>query len=87
MREQQSKDFWRSVIEAAPSPPQDPLTAKVRAASEMRQQQVELPAPEWLIPPHAGRDGRDSLGRGLDPASITAAVAADARVQQARSEP
>jgi hypothetical protein len=48
---------------------------------------VELPAPEWLIPPHAGRDGRDSLGRGLDPASITAAVAADARVQEARSEP
>jgi Ti-type conjugative transfer relaxase TraA len=87
MREQQSKDFWRGVIEAAPSPAQDPLTAKVRAASEMRQQQVELSAPEWLIPPHAVRDGRDSLGRGLDPARIIVAVAADARVQQARSEP
>ncbi len=87
MREQQSKDYWRGVIAAGRSEAQDPLTAKVHAASEMRQQQVELPAPEWLIPPYAGRDGRDSLGRGLDPASIAAAVAADERVQQARSEP
>ena len=46
-----------------------------------------MPAPEWLIPPHVSRDGRDSLGRGLDPAGIAAAVAADERVQQARSEP
>ena len=53
----------------------------------MRQQQAALPAPEWLIPPHVSRDGRDSLGRGLDPASIAAAVAADAQVQQAKSEP
>jgi Ti-type conjugative transfer relaxase TraA len=87
MRAQRSEDFWRGVIAAAPSPVQDSLTAKVHAASEMRQQQVELPAPEWLIPPYAGRDGRDSLGRGLDPAGIAVAVAADARVQQARSEP
>lgn len=46
-----------------------------------------MPAPEWLIPPYASRDGHDSLGRGLDPASIAAAVTADALVQQARSEP
>ena len=31
--------------------------------------------------------GVDSLGRGLDPAGIAAAVAADERVQQAKSEP
>ena len=43
--------------------------------------------PEWLIPPHVSRDGRDSLGRGLDPAGVAAAVAADAQVQQAKSEP
>jgi BID domain of Bartonella effector protein (Bep) len=63
------------------------LTAKVRAASEVRQQQAALPMPEWLIPAYVSRDGRDSLGRGLDPAGIAAAVAADTRVQQAKSEP
>ncbi len=87
MREQRSEAFWRGVIAAAPSPPQDSLAAKVHAASEARQRRVELPAPEWLIPPYAGRDPRDSLGRGLDPAGIAAAVATDARVQQARSGP
>ena len=46
-----------------------------------------MPAPERLIPPHVSRDGRDSLGRGLDPAGITAAVAADTRVEQAKSAP
>jgi hypothetical protein len=85
MREGRSEAFWRGVIAAAPSPEQDSLTAKVHTASEARQ--VELPAPEWLIPPYVGRDGRDSVGRGLDLAGVAAAVAADARVQQARSEP
>jgi hypothetical protein len=85
-RHQRAEAFWRSAIAAAPPAP-DPLTDKVRAASEVRQQQAELPAPEWLIPPHVSRDGRDSLGRGLDPANIAAVVAADARVQQAKSEP
>ena len=46
-----------------------------------------MPAPEWLILPHVSRDGHDSLGRGLDPAGIAAAAAADAKVQQAKSEP
>jgi Ti-type conjugative transfer relaxase TraA len=86
MRQQQAEAFWRSTIAAAPPTP-DSLTAKVRAASEARQHQAELPAPEWLIPPYVSRDGGDSLGRGLDPAGIAAAVAADERVQQARSEP
>ena len=43
--------------------------------------------PGWLIPPFVSRDGHDSLGRGLDPADIAAAVAAAAGVQQAKSEP
>ena len=85
--EQRAAEFWGSAIAAGRSPAPDPLTAKVRAASEVRQQQAELPMPEWLIPPHVSRDGRDSLGRGLDPAGVAAAVAADARVQQAKSEP
>jgi hypothetical protein len=53
----------------------------------VRQQQAALPMPGWLIPPYVSRDGRDSLGRGLDPADIAAAGAADERVQQAKSEP
>ena len=72
----QAEEYWRGVMAAGRPRAQDPPAAKVR---------VELPAPEWLVPPHAGRDGRDSLGRGLDPASLGAAVAADPRVQQARA--
>jgi hypothetical protein len=87
VRQQQAEGFWRGVTAAAAPPPRDSLAAKVHAASEVRQRQVELPAPEWLIPPYVGRDGRDSLGRGLDPAGIAAAVAADAGVKQARSAP
>ena len=85
--EQRAGEFWRSIIAAAPPPTPGSLAAKAHAASETRQHQAELPAPEWLIPPYVSRDGRDSLGRGLDPAGIAAAVAADAQVQQAKSEP
>ncbi len=85
--EHRAAEFRGSAIAAGRSPAPDSLTAKVRAASETRQQQAELAAPEWLIPPHVSRDGRDSLGRGLDPAGIAAAVAADAQVQQAKSAP
>ena len=82
-----AKEYWDNVAAAGRSAAPDPLTAKVRAASEARQQQTELPMPGWLIPPFVSRDGHDSLGRGLDPADIAAAVAADAGVQQAKSEP
>ena len=85
--QQRAKEYWGNVAAAGRFAAPDPLTAKVRAASEVRQQQAELPMPGWLIPPYVSRDGRDSLGRGLDPADIAAAVAADARVQQAKSEP
>jgi Ti-type conjugative transfer relaxase TraA len=78
MRQQRAKEYWRNVSAAGRSPAPDPLTARVRAASEGRQYQAELPVPEWLIPPFVG---------GLDPATIAAAVAADDRVQQAKSEP
>ena len=42
---------------------------------------------DWLIPPHVSPDGRDSLGRGLDVASVARAVGKDARVQAAKDEP
>ena len=44
----------------------------------------ERAAPEILIPAYVDAAGRDSLGRGLDPASIAAAVAKDRAVQQER---
>jgi len=44
----------------------------------------ERAAPEILIPAYVDLAGRDSLGRGLDPASIAAAVAKDRAVQQER---
>ena len=65
----------------------DWLRAKVREALEARQRQAEQPAQEWLIPPFISRDGRDSLGRGLDASSIAAAVASDERVKEAKAEP
>jgi Ti-type conjugative transfer relaxase TraA len=70
-----------------PAREEDRPRAKVRAALDAPQRQVEQSEPEWLIPPYVNQDGRDSLGRGLDPASITAAIAADARVNEARAEP
>ena len=42
----------------------------------------ERAAPEILIPAYVDAAGRDSLGRGLDPASIAAAVVKDRAVQQ-----
>ena len=39
---------------------------------------------DWLIPPRVSPDVRDSLGRGLDPGSIAAAVAGNRAVQHER---
>ena len=39
---------------------------------------------DWLIPPRVSADGRDSLGRGLDAASIAGVVAGDRAVQRER---
>jgi hypothetical protein len=44
--------------------------------------ETELAAPEILIPPYVGPDGRDSLGRGLDDASIAMAAAEDRTVRR-----
>jgi hypothetical protein len=67
----------------------DRLEARVQEALDARHQQAAQPPPvkEWLIPPAVSQDGRDSLGRGLDQTDIAAAVAADARVKEARAAP
>ena len=39
-----------------------------------------------LIPPYVDASGRDSLGRGLDPESVRAAVEDDGRVAQERTD-
>ena len=41
---------------------------------------------EMLIPPYVDASGRDSLGRGLDPESVRAAVEEDGRVAQERTD-
>jgi hypothetical protein len=82
-RQEKAKSFRAEI----PERERDPLKAKVRAALEVRRQQAALPEQEWLIPPYVSQGGRDSLGRGLDSVSITAAVAGDKRVQKAKAEP
>jgi hypothetical protein len=85
-RPEETKSWWVKLAEESDRQ-RDPLKARVRAALEVRQQQAALPAQEWLIPPYVSRDGRDSLGRGLDPRSIAAAVARDEKVREAKWEP
>ena len=41
-------------------------------------------ASPWLIPPRVSPDGRDSLGRGIDPDSIAFVVSGDAAVRRER---
>ncbi len=62
-----------------PSPARDSASPAEPPAGEKEQA-----APEILIPPYVDPSGRDSLGRGLDEASIAAAVAADRAVQRER---
>jgi Ti-type conjugative transfer relaxase TraA len=62
-----------------PSPARDPSPPVARPAGEKEQA-----APEILIPAYVDPSGRDSLGRGLDEASIAVAVAADRAVQRER---
>jgi hypothetical protein len=77
-----AENFWSQLDGRLRQPEQDSPRDKVHAASEARQRQADLSEPEWLIPPHISHDRRDSLGRGLDPASVAAAIAADADVQK-----
>ena len=62
-----------------PSPARDPSSPAARPTGEREQG-----APEILIPAYVDPSGRDSLGRGLDEASIAVAVAADRAVQRER---
>jgi AAA domain/BID domain of Bartonella effector protein (Bep) len=61
-----------------PSPARDPSPPVVRPSEK------EQVTPEILIPAYVDPNGRDSLGRGLDEASIAAAVEADRAVQRER---
>ena len=59
------------------------------AADAEQQKPSSRPAPqheaeEWLLAPFVRPDGRDSLGRGLDAASVAAAVAGDQAAQRER---
>ena len=81
-------DFWRDLAEEGGR--QDAADARRTQAPGIqaaRQAMAALAEPMdgWLIPPYFGPEGRDSLGRGLDPASVAAAVAKDRTVQQERS--
>lgn len=58
--------------------------AEPAAPPEKSTEREELAEPEILIPAFVDAAGRDSLGRGLDPASIAAAVANDRAVQHER---
>jgi hypothetical protein len=64
--------------DAAQSPVADPVSPAQPVGEQ------ERAAPEILMPAYVDAAGRDSLGRGLDPASIAAAVAKDRAVQQER---
>ena len=59
-----------------------PAAASVNAAVPL--QKPDEDERDWLIPPRVSLDGRDSLGRGLDPGSIAAAVAGNRAVQHER---
>ena len=61
-----------------------PLTDNPSSPVAKSGERTEQAAPEILIPAFVDAAGRDSLGRGLDPASIAAAVAKDRAVQEER---
>lgn len=71
---------WATEDELAPGSraSQDPATA--RSAPQLAQAPTD-----WLIPPNVSSDERDSLGRGLDVASVARAVSEDAQVQAAKA--
>jgi Ti-type conjugative transfer relaxase TraA len=71
--------YWQSMITRAPAAdPVPPLRARPAAEDEKA-------APAILIPAYEDAAERDSLGRGLEPASIAVAVANDRTVQQERA--
>ena len=65
----------------------DAARAEAPSFQAIRQRMAAAAEPwdGWLIPPYFGPEDRDSLGRGLDPASVAAAVAKDHAVQEERA--
>jgi len=61
-----------------------PTPSPTAAAPPPRPSKEESTAPEILIPGYVDPSGRDSLGRGLDPGSVAAVVAADRTVRHER---
>ena len=81
-------DFWRDLAEEGfRRDAADALRVRAPGIQAARQTMAALAEPMdgWLIPPYFGPEERDSLGRGLDPASVAAAVAKDRTVQQERA--
>jgi hypothetical protein len=70
---------------------EDELTPGSRASQDLatarRAPQLVQAPTDWLIPPNVSPDERDSLGRGLNVASVARAVSKDAQVQAAKAEP
>jgi Ti-type conjugative transfer relaxase TraA len=84
----QAADFWRDLAkEGARQDVADARRTQASGIQAARQAMAALAEPMegWLIPPYFGPEGRDSLGRGLDPASVAAVVAKDRTVQQERA--
>jgi hypothetical protein len=75
------EDWSRTAAEAVPKTAQAPT---VRPEPVRPGATQERPAEGWLIPPYAGPDGRESLGRGTGAGEVAAAVAADTAVQRER---
>ena len=75
---------WATMDELAPD--SRSRARQDRAPARATPDQAQAPA-DWLIPPYVSPNGRDSLGRGLDAASVALVVAKDARVQAAKDEP
>ena len=84
----QAADYWRELAgEVSKRGWSEGVRAKAPSIQTARQKTAALAEPMdgWLIPPYFGPEGRDSLGRGLDPASVAAVVAKDRMVQQERA--
>jgi Ti-type conjugative transfer relaxase TraA len=81
-------DFWRDLAEETSKrgfvEAVRAMTPSIQAARQRAAAAAE-PREGWLIPPFFDPEERDSLGRGLDPASIAAVVAKDPMVQQERA--
>ena len=73
----------RVQAETAAAPTLAPAAKTTVAPTAVRMDDHHRPADrDWLIAPRVSPDGRDSLGRGLDAASIAAVVAGDRSVQK-----